>query len=439
MKRIARHRRLFAEGSWVAFGQVGAAVGTLIGIRLLTEFAPPDVYGEMTLVIGVVALGLGAVFTPVLQAALRFYPEYAEGRVPLLRKILGSILWKRSGATLLLLLASWPFVRQFHQVTPEMGVLVFALLILDGLRSLEMSLLNAARRQRSYAVVSVLEAWGRPVAAMVALRVLESGTESILIGYALVTSLILFCFYLLGKPEGAGRPLDLSRLPNDLRQEVRSYSWPLVPMAMVGWVSGVGDRYLIGGLLGLHEAGIYAAVYGLLSRPFLMASGVIELTLRPIYNQRVANGAYREANALLRQWLLAVASVMGVGLLAILLLDDFIVNILLAEEYRSSTALMPWIASGYFLLALSHVFEKVCYAFGNTGYILFIQCAGAVFGIGIAYLGIVYYGLLGAAMAVPVYFGLQMALSVFMARKSDRSSRVRGFAAAVIEPGAGAA
>ena len=50
---VRRYRRVLWDGMWAGGGQAATAVGTLIGVRVLTHFVKPDVYGTVTLVIGI--------------------------------------------------------------------------------------------------------------------------------------------------------------------------------------------------------------------------------------------------------------------------------------------------------------------------------------------------------------------------------------------------
>lgn len=83
--------------------------------------------------------------------------------------------------------------------------------------------------------------------------------------------------------------------------------------------------------------------------------------------------------------------------------------------------LLPWIAGGYGLLVLSQVFEKVCFAHGRTGMVLFIQALGGAVGLLVAYAGIRHEGLIGAAMAVPIYFGFQLLITFAAAQIVDHN------------------
>ena len=88
--------RLLKEGFWIAAGHALAAIATLIGVRVLTELAPPSLFGGFALLNGILALLQGVLIAPIAQAALRFYPEFAAaGSVPKLREYVTKILVKR--------------------------------------------------------------------------------------------------------------------------------------------------------------------------------------------------------------------------------------------------------------------------------------------------------------------------------------------------------
>jgi O-antigen/teichoic acid export membrane protein len=408
-------RQLLKEGTWVTIGQIGSALGTLIGIRILTEYVVPEIFGAATLIIGIASLALGTLVSPILQAALKYYPEYSNGRLSLLRASIRNILIKRIGVFLLIAALATPFGVMLGKLDISVVLLCLLLLVLDGMRNFETTLLNAARKHTCYAMVSVAEAWGRPITAVFAVNILGADITSILMAYALTSSSILLFYYALAKSEVTQSEHTTFQDEIALKSLISKYSRPLVPMSALGWMNGIGDRYLIGALLGLEAAGIYAAVYGLMSRPFLMVSGIVELTLRPLYNQLVAGQKDNEAQNLLRKWLLLVVLATGAGFVCIALFDTVLIKILLAEKYRSGVTLMLWIAGGYVLLALSDVFVKVCYAYGYTGRILVIQVAGAVISLISAFAGIKMFGLVGAAMAVPVYFGAMLIITYFAA------------------------
>ena len=58
-------------------------------MRVLTEFIPPDVFGTVSLLMGVSALAQSLFSFPLGQSLLRFYPEYATiGNITLFEGII---------------------------------------------------------------------------------------------------------------------------------------------------------------------------------------------------------------------------------------------------------------------------------------------------------------------------------------------------------------
>jgi Na+-driven multidrug efflux pump len=81
---------------------------------------------------------------------------------------------------------------------------------------------------------------------------------------------------------------------------------------------------------------------------------------------------------------------------------------------------MPWIAAGYALLILAHVFERVCFAHGRTRLVLLVQVSAAVAGVTATLVGTLGWGLDGAARAVPACFLVHLAVAAAAARATHR-------------------
>jgi O-antigen/teichoic acid export membrane protein len=305
-----------------------------------------------------------------------------------------------------------------------LGLLVAGIFAVDAARSMEFTFLNAERRHKPMALWSAGEAWGRLLAA-VTLVVWWGGTvSSVLLGYFAASSLMLWTWYGFAREDTVvpGRHPGVS-LAADFTQSLRTYAVPLVPLAVIAWISSSLDRYVIGGLWGLKQAGLYAAAYGLVARPFLMLSSITELVVRPVYYGAVADEDTARSERILRAWLLLVIGFGGAAFMMFWLFKDVIAVWLLAEPYRQGAALLPWIAGGYWLLILSHVFERACYAHRATRAVLLIYSAGGIAALVVLYPAVSHFGITGAAAAVPVYFGAQLLTAVSLEWWSRRKVR----------------
>ena len=359
----------------------------------------------------------GLLCAPPLQALLRFYPdaEQNNGLHELRRQIVRYLKFGVGIAGIVFVIIGGITASLSYGSFPSF-LLLTGVFCVDVIRGYAINIFNASRNQRPIALWMIAESFVRPLAAIILVVILGAHVENILIGYGFAS----FCIWLLFKniifiEANSFPPVG----PNQyLKSDLLKYSLPLVPLAIVGWITSLGDRYIIGGILGPAEVGIYAAGYGLISRPFLMGGGIIEQTLRPLYFEAVSQGS-DDARKIFNYWLIATIIICAIGCVAVILLKDFISILLLAEKYRVAKDLFPWIAVGYSTLVISHVYEKANYAYKNTRYVLITQSFGAIacilFSIPLA----IHYGIKGVAMAIPAYFGVQLIASIITSRRTQ--------------------
>lgn len=435
-------RQFLGEGAWVAAGQIMSAIGTLAGLRLLTTLLPPHVFGEVVLLGGIVLLANGLAASPLMQGVLRFYPEAATtNNVGMLRTVTRWYLIRLTLLTSAMCLGGFLLYSAVVPVNRWLGALIVALLIVEVGRQLELTMLNAARRQRATAIWIALDAWARPIAAWVIIETVGATAISTMVGYVTASGVLLACLVYWRRHEDRGendsaRVASLATGPvigvgitnsgarfqeseETLSKSLMRYSLPLLPLGVIGWLTGQADRYILGGMIGVEEAGLYAALYGIASRPFLMAGGMLEAWIRPIYYETVAAQEVKREKRVLHMWMSAIvcAALAGVGIF--FFWHTEIAGILLAEPYRANAGLMPWIAAGYGLLLVAQVYGRVCYAHHDTRAVLLSETIGCIVALVTTVYGVSRFGLAGAAFAVPVYFSAQLALAMILARRAE--------------------
>ncbi len=421
-------KRQLQEIAWVVGGQAITALGTVVGVRVLTQALAPSAYGTVSLALGLSTLAISVVAAPPTQAAIHFYPKVvANGSVrELLLAVLRCYRVMAPWVLAVALVAGVVFVAS-GAGTPALVVLLMLLFASDCWRSANLSLLAAARRQRRSALWMAGDSWSRPLAAAAAVLVFGQSPVAVMAAYVLVSACLVTVFSYRLWPQGT------ESVAGD--SEVRSRRWdsslwqyalPLIPLGIVNWASTLGDRYIIGGMLGVADAGVYAAVYGLSSIPFLLVNGTAEQGLRPIYQMAVSRGDRARAGKILTLWFAVVVAACCVGVLVFALGHELIAALVVAVPYRRASGLMPWIATGYAIRAASYVLERVCYAYGATRRVLIIQVLAVAATAVVTPLGIFTLGIRGAAMAVPVYFSIQLTIAAILARRTIREAYAAG-------------
>lgn len=414
---MIKSRSLLTDGAWIAALQGLSAVGQLLGMRLLTEVVSPSVFGEVSLWVGAIALVSAAMANPTMQALLRFYPEFHEKREGLLVKsAVRAQLVKLGKIALPVLAVALVYAFSTGNASIPDLVILLALVVVDVARMTSVAYLNALRAFKPAGIWALIEAWGRPLLAYILVETFGVDATWVLLAYLLVSlfALGLMHRYVPVDPELTAS-VESNFIDGELSRRFWKYSIPLLPLGLIGWVSGMADRYLIGYLLTPADVGLYVAVYGLASRPMAIFGGIVETAIRPAYQHAVIAGDHTLEKECLIKWTRLVFVGAFFAVLTVGLGHEFVAGALLGSEYRNASGLLPWVVGGYGLLILSHVANRVCYANEATVRVFYTECAGALFAVFVGFFCIDSYGLFGAAVAVPVYYGMQLALSYGMA------------------------
>jgi O-antigen/teichoic acid export membrane protein len=429
LPRGSERARVVGEGLWVATGQALTLMGRFAGIRVLTGLVTPEVYGEVSLLAAAAALVAGIVCTPIVHGTVRFYPEAVRDGVPGAHRAMSKRLLDLGAfASAALLLAGglvwwgatgrgpgpWAYLFLSLGFVAEMG------------RNYETGLLNAARRQAASSLWNALDAWTRPLAAAVAVIVAGATSTVVLVGYAVGSF-------------GANLLFGRSRVrpgTSDAEAEaawrvrasgaLRAFAGPLVPLGLLGWAFNLGDRYVLASAAGAEATGLYAAVYGLASMPFLALSGVLVSTLRPVLFEAVAAGDRGKERRVLGAWVAVTCATGAGGVVLLVGLGPWLVRLALGPEFRVSAPLLPWIGSAYAIQALQNVFETRIYARKRTEMFVVLHVLSAVVAVTLYLVLIPPLGGMGAALGTLGGMSASCLASIVLARLPERPVRSRG-------------
>ena len=108
---------------------------------------------------------------------------------------------------------------------------------------------------------------------------------------------------------------------------------------------------------------------------------------------------------------------LGVGGVCLLLLTkDWVTTLLLAKSYHSAVELMPAIAIGCALQALGTVVAQPLLANKQTRWMLLGRVAGVLTAVISIPVLVSQFGLMGAALANPLYFGVEALVLATLAK-----------------------
>lgn len=183
------------------------------------------------------------------------------------------------------------------------------------------------------------------------------------------------------------------------------YGIPIIPNAAILWVIASSDRYMIGYFMESADVGIYDAAYKL-AAPILMVIGPLGMVLFPTISKSYDEGDIDKTKTYLQYSLkylvmLTVPAAVGLSILAAPLLQ-----LLTSDEYASGSDVFPWIASGLAMSVFYQIGVYVIHLAKKTYWILILLSIGAALNILLNLLLIPHMGILGAAVATLVSYGV---------------------------------
>lgn len=421
MLKTGRSRRLFKEGSWIVFGQVLMVVGSLAGVRLLTELLPPDAYGELALGMTVATLVNQIILGPLGGGIIRFYAPAVEhgdlaGYLQAVKKLV-----LRATALIFLItvfaIAGLIVAGEMQWVAITASALAFA--ILSGYSANLAGIQMAARQRSIVAIHQGVEPLLRSLMAAGLILLLGMGSTVAMVGYMIAALLILgsqiFFF------QNIIRGSSFSEDKRNWQDEIWKFSWPIGIFGVFTWLQLASDRWALQVFSTIGDVGSYAVLYQLGYYPISLLTGMAMQFLVPILYQRAgdARDSKRNAGVNSLSWKLTWLSlgVTGVAFLGALLLHRQIFWILVAEKYRSVSYLLPWIVISGGVFASGQALASNLQAQMKTREMMAAKIITALLGIAINFIGAYWYGITGVICAGLVFSILYFAWMVILVNK----------------------
>ena len=255
---LLQERQLFGDAFWALLGQLLSACALLAGTRVLTELVTPDIYGQVALLNGFIALGVALFSYPFICAGMRMLPECLNNRDRTdLYGVVASLTTRSTVLAIVLLVLGGSIYSYIAQSNILLFVLAGILLAVTVRRELGIQLLIGERKQRGASLWQTSDSILRPLLAISLVLWGGAKAEWVLLGYILASFLsnAVWARTHGAKADNSKR----STVARNFRHEVWTYALPLIPMELIFWVNGLGDRYVIGYFMSAAEVGLYAA------------------------------------------------------------------------------------------------------------------------------------------------------------------------------------
>lgn len=418
----SRLKRLAKEGSWIIVGQVATVAGSLVLVRILTEYLAPTEYGQLALGMTVAGLLNQVIFGGISNGIGRYYAIAAEaddlnGYLYSARTLMfyGTLAAIVVGGLILISLQQFGYPQWFGLAA---ATLVFA--VFSGFNSALGGIQNAARQRAVVAFHGGLDAWLKILLAVTVMAWLGTTSESVVVGYSASTLIVTLSQLVFLRRT---IPFRTAPIPNchDWLQRMWSFSWPFSTWGVFTWMQIASDRWALERYASTVDVGHYTVLFQLGYAPITVVTGMATAFLAPILFQRSGDATNAVRNAEVHQisWKLTYLALVltGAATLLTFMVHEWLFSLLVASEYRSLSALLPWfvLAGGFF--AAGQALSLKLSSEMKTLVLAKVKILTAVFGVGLNMLGAMLAGLAGVVFALVMFSASYLLWMVILARR----------------------
>lgn len=400
-----RIRRLSKDLAIYGLGDVAVSVINFLLLPVYVRYLTRDDYGVLALLGGVEVIAKIFFRCGLDGSFMRFYYDCEDQQA---RQRLASTIFffllALNGALLVVSLASSPALAAYLFDGPR-HVLALRLVLLNtfaiAFTFLPFHLLRMEKRTAEFSMLTL----ARSVFTFVLRIGLIVGMGYGVLGAVLADLAVTAGVMLVLLPRFA--PLIRPMFSRRVLAESLAFGLPRVPHAAAQQVVAVGDRFILQMFRPMADVGVYSmgVTFGLIQKLFLSA---FESAWAPFYYDNARGPDAPRLFSTITVYVMAVLALMTAGLSAVG--GDLLVA-MAGEEYAAGADVVTWTAVGVLLQGFYLLTSIGLNITKHTAYYPASTIAAAAANVGLNFLLIPRYGLLGAAWANAAAYAIQAGLA----------------------------
>jgi O-antigen/teichoic acid export membrane protein len=413
LARRAAGKRILRDGLWIGAGHATTVLAGIISIRIFTELAPASVFGGANLMLGMLSLGMSAALAPLAQTQIRYFMTHEQSgnganytRLIARYACLAAVILATISSAALLL---WPMLR----AGASLWIIAFVALwaVATAARAVLIGPVQAERRMQRYAAWISTEAVLLLTCTALALS-LHPSIEAFIGGQAAAIALTVLMFGRL--PRQVRHDAQILNMTAEARAQIVRYGLPFLPFAILGFIYGQTDRFILAATLDTAAVGTYVAAFAIASRIPSVTGGIMTDIFRPILFEAETVGDFARGQKIFRVWVGVMAGVSLTVAAGVYVFGNILAQLLLAEPYRSGAReIMALVALGFGFNSIAQVLENRLLSFGASSVLIWTKLAGGIANVACALVFIPLLGGLGASLANALgHAGLLVAAAV---------------------------
>ncbi|MBZ9536853.1 oligosaccharide flippase family protein [Cytobacillus oceanisediminis] len=401
---MSRYKKLAKNSVIFAIGNLGSKLITLLLVPLYTFYLSTEQFGVVDLV-GTTLSMLVPIFTlSIFEAVLRFVMDKNYDKKVILNN---ALILTMVGFVISLLL--YP-VLQYILPFSEFLYLFYILLFTQSINNTILQFIRAIGKVKLYASFGIITALLILILNIIFLIVFDLGEVGYLLSLIIADVISILTVVIIGK---IYKYINLKSINTKIIKEMLIYSMPLIPNALMWWVMGLSDRYLITYFLGFSANGIYAIANKL--------PNVLNI-VNSIFFQAWQMSAIEEVNSkdkseFFSKVFNAYSTLLFLCASIFLVLIKPLIGFLIAPEYSNVWRYIPFLLMGIIFSSFSGFLGTNYIALKKTTGVFRTSVLGAFINLFLNIILIPKFGINGASFSTMISFSVIWIVRTFETKK----------------------
>ena len=432
----ANKKNLIKEVIWFAFGQSISILCALVLIRLLTESLSVSKYGEIALILSILALVNQIIYGGISLGAGRFYSIANEGNER--RDYFAASFWifqRASYMLFLLSLVAWIILYSLSiQISSYLAMSCFLFSILSGYNNLFNNIQSAARNRIKVALHAGLDGILKIIFALLGIQLCGPEDYVVIAAFSLSSLIVVLSQYIFIRKDYLkrieGEVTEVSNTKMYLNK-LWAFSWPFSAWGFFTWAQLSSDRWSLEIFQSMDSVAYYAVLFEIGYRPITLIIGLIVTFMTPILFEQGTRfglglnlGRGRARVEATTRWILLVCLAVS-SLIALIaqLIHSWLFGLVAALRYSEVSNYLPWMVLAGGLFATGQVLAVKMMSDLNTLKSLPIKVISSMIGVALNILGAWQFGFVGIIYANVIFSCIYFSMMLFAAKEILNTGR----------------
>lgn len=237
---------------------------------------------------------------------------------------------------------------------------------------------------------------------------LKMGAAALILSSAIIQGLQLVLYLFLGRAR-----LSIHCYNNQMIKKMLKFGFPLIPIAIVGWILNLSDRYILLWYHGEMEVGIYGIAARFSAALAVFSNAVYMAYTTFAFDKQEDQNAQRQYSRILN----AFFFILGFVCFTVSIFSKEIILLMTSKAYWSAYLLLPCILFGQLAYGVNTIVGYGISFARKTQYTLIATTCGAGLNIVLNFIFIPVYGMVAAAATTLISYVLMVTLSYIFSQR----------------------